>query len=167
MNCEQHLARGGAKLVGGFLFGRHFFVCEVRLKAAPATRFVHSCGSYYDQILGGDQTLRVHGGIAAADTDGQQFGDLFGNGQQTGHGLEGPAHEIGVQTGNHDALAHVRKLRADVDQFFAEKLGLVDADDFGARLDFLQDFSGRADVEVLQKVEPRTEVVGIDEAQFL
>src|SRR5260370_3199121 len=64
MNCGENLARGGAKLADGFFFCRYFFVCEVRLKAAPATRFVHSCGSHYDQIFGGDQTLLVHGGVS-------------------------------------------------------------------------------------------------------
>src|SRR4029077_6098020 len=50
--------------------------------------------------------------------------------------------EVGVQTGDDYPLAQVRQLVADVDYFFTQELGFVDADDFGAGVHLFHDFRG-------------------------
>ena len=57
----------------------------------------------------------MHRRIAAAHANGEQLRDFFGNGEQTGHRLEGPAHEVRVESRDDDALAEVGEFGAGLD----------------------------------------------------
>ena len=117
---------------------------ELRLKTAAAARLVHSARAHDDQLLGRHEALRVNGGISAAHADGQQLGDFLGHRQQARHRLKGTSHEIGVETGDDHALPKFGEAGARVDEAFAQKLGLIDADDFRARSDLFENFGARS-----------------------
>src|SRR6202790_3091915 len=150
MAGEVRLGGSGAGGAGAGHQGRRvfFFFRErgIGLEAAATARFVHAASADDDQLFAFDHALGVHRGIAAADTNGEQFSDFFGDREQPGHRLERAAAIIGVESGDDDALAEIGELGADVDDFIAEELRFVDADDFGARLDFVHDFGGFGDV---------------------
>src|SRR5216683_2794596 len=117
----------------------------IGFEAAAAAGFVHAGGADDDQLFTLEEALGVHRGIAAAHANGEQLSDFFGDGEKAGHRLEGAAAIISVEAGDDDALAEISELGADVHDFVAEELRFVDADDFGARLDFFHDFRGFVD----------------------
>src|SRR5439155_2349698 len=109
---------------------------RVGFETAAAASFVDAATADNDEFFAFHQALRVNGGIAATDADGEELGDFFGDGEEAGHRFERAAAIIGVEPGDNDTLAEISELTADLDDAFAEKLRFVDADDFGARLDF-------------------------------
>src|SRR5579884_2384207 len=119
-------------------------VCQgrIRLKAAPATRFIRARRAHDDQFLAFHQPLRVHRRIAAAHADGKQFGDLLGDSEQSRHRLKRPPAVIRVQPGDNHALAQIGQLRANVNDFVAQELRFIDPDNLGSRLNLLHDFAG-------------------------
>jgi hypothetical protein len=123
----------------GILFGFDPFVRQVRLKTASAPRFVHACGPHDDQVFRSHQPLRMHGRISALHANGEQLDDLFGNGQQARHRLEGTPKVISVEAGDDHPLSHISHAHADVDQTFSEELALVNPHHLGPRLDFFED----------------------------
>jgi len=67
----------------------------------------------------------VNRGIAAADTDREQFGDFFGDGEEARHGFKRAASVIGIQAGDDHPFTKIRELGANVDNFVAEELRFV------------------------------------------
>src|SRR6266852_2799212 len=118
-----------------FLMGKS----GVGLEAAAAAGFVHAGGTDDDQLFAFDKTLRMHRGIAAAHANGQQLDDLFRDGQQARHRLEGTPAVIRVETRDDDTLAEVGKLRAHIDDFVPKELRFIDAYYFRAWLHLLHD----------------------------
>src|SRR5207247_11397808 len=94
---------------------------RIGLEAAAAARLISTHGADNDQFFAFDEALSVNGGIAAADTDGQELGNFFSDGQEARHGFERAAAVVGVEAGNDDALAKVGELGADVDDFVAKE----------------------------------------------
>src|SRR6478672_6651303 len=76
------------------LGGRVVDARETRIEAVPAARFVHAARAHEDAVAARDQALRVIGGIAADDADGQRLGDVLSDGEQLRHRLERPAEII-------------------------------------------------------------------------
>src|SRR5438093_7028613 len=85
-------------------------------KTAAAARLINVAGADYNTFAAIDQALGVVGGIAAADTDSQSFGDVLRDTEQLRHGFEGSSRIILIETRNDHALAHVRKLVTDLNQ---------------------------------------------------
>ena len=94
-------------------------------------RLVHIVFSMggYDEFLAGGEAVAVVGEVAAADADGVDFLDIFGDGHQTGHRAEGLPEKVGVQAGDDDADAAVGERLGDFNDAFVKKLGFVDTDD--------------------------------------
>ena len=82
-------------------------------------------------LLASHNAVADVGQIAAAHADGVDFRHVLGNGAELGHGTEGIALEVHVETGNDDALAGIGQLVADVDESFVEELRLIDAHHVG------------------------------------
>src|SRR5271156_6349630 len=137
--------RGAGIDAGGSFLLLDFLLGKLRLETTAAARFIHSAGADDDQFFRGHDALGVHGGISAAHADGEKLGDFLGNGEQAGHWLERAAQEIGVETGDNNALAELGEAGAVRDDAFTEELGLINAHDFGARGDLFQDVGARAD----------------------
>jgi hypothetical protein len=119
---------------------------RVGLETAAATGLICAACANHDEFVALHQALCVNGRIPAANADGQQFSDFFSDGQKTRHGFERPATIVGIETSDNDALTEVGELGAHVHHFFAQELCFVDADNFGAWLQFVHDFSGLGDV---------------------
>src|SRR5229473_4733852 len=138
-------ATGGSGAVAGDeLRAVLLFLGEGRIgfKAAAAAGFVGAHGADNDQFFAFDKALGVNRGIAAADADGEKFGDFFGDGEEARHGFERAAAIIGIQAGNNDAFAEIGELGANIDYLVAKELRFVDADDFRARRKLFHDFGG-------------------------
>src|SRR5271170_331588 len=76
--------RGGRAIANHQLWSRVFFLLGQRgiwFEAAAAARLIHSAGPNHDQLFAFYKTLRMHGRIAAAHANGQQLGNLFGDGE--------------------------------------------------------------------------------------
>jgi hypothetical protein len=116
-------------------------VRQVRLKAAPAARFVHAGGTDDNQILRSDEPLGVHGGISTLHADGEQLDDFFGNRKEARHWLEGAPEIIGVEAGDDHPLARVGHAHANVDEPLPEELAFINPYNFGPRLDFFEDLA--------------------------
>ncbi len=128
-------AGGGGAVAGDELRAVLLFLGEsgIGLEAAAAAGFVRAHCADDDQLFAFDEALGVNRGIAAADADGQQLGDFFGDGEEAGHGFERAAAVIGVEAGDDDALAEIGELGANIHHLIAKELRFVNADDFGAR----------------------------------
>src|SRR6266853_1768906 len=145
--AEKSAATGGA--VAGNELGPVFLLlreCGIGLEAAAAAGFVGAHGANDDQLLAFDEALGVNRGVAAANTNRQQLGDLFGDGEKARHRFERAATVIGVQAGNDDAFAEIGELGANIHYLIAKKLRFVDADYFRAWRKFFHDFGGFEDV---------------------
>src|SRR5258708_5043562 len=141
-------AGGGGAVAVDELRAVLFFLREGRvgLEASATAGFVCSYRTNDDQLFTFDEALSVDGGIAAADADREQLGDLFGDGKEARHGFERAAAIIGVQASDDHALAEVGQLGADIHHLVAKELRFVDADNFRARRQLFQDFGGFEDV---------------------
>src|ERR1700730_17947223 len=119
---------------------------RIGFEAVAGASFVRAARADHDEFVAFYQALGVHGRVAAANTDGEQFGDFFRDGEKAGHGFEGRTPVIGVQSGDDHTFAEIGKLRADIHNFFPQELRFVDANDFGAWLKLLHDFGSLGDV---------------------
>ena len=102
---------------------------EEGLEVSAAAGFVESGGANDYELLALTEALGVDGGLAADHADGGEFGDLVGDGHESGDGAEGLGIEGGVEACHDDALAQMDELYAEGDDGFVEELDLVDADD--------------------------------------
>src|SRR5215467_2843421 len=118
----------------------------IGLKAAAAASFIGAHGTDDNQLVAFDEALGMNGRIAAANTDGEELGDFFGDGEKPRHRFEGAAAIISVETRDDDALAEIGELGANIHDFVAKELGFVNADDFGSRRQLFHDFRGFGDV---------------------
>src|SRR6267142_4604107 len=59
---------------------------RIRFEAAAAAGFVSAHGADDDKLFAFDESLGVHSRIAAADANGEQFGDFFGDSEEARHG---------------------------------------------------------------------------------
>ena len=128
-------ATGGGGTIAGDELGAFLLFHgkgRIWLEAAATAGFIRAHGTDDDEFFALHKALRVHGGIAAADADGEQLSDFFGDGQQTRHGLEGTAAIIGVETSDDDALPEIGELSANVNDCIAKELRFVDTHDLGA-----------------------------------
>src|SRR6267378_6603071 len=143
----QVLAPAGGAIAGDELRAVFLLLREggIGLEAAAAAGFVGAHGADDDQLFAFDQALGVNRGIAAADADGEQLGYFLGDGEEARHWFERAAAIIGVEAGDDDAFAEIGELRANVNNFVAEELGFIDADDLRARRQFFHDFGGLED----------------------
>src|SRR5438552_16149719 len=144
---EKSTATGGA--VAGNELGPVFLLlreCGIGLEAAAAPRFVGAHGANDDQFFAFDKALGVNRGIAAANTNRQELGDFFGDGEEARHWLERTAAIVSVQAGNDDAFAEIGELGANIHYLIAKKLRFVDADYFRAWRKFFHDFGGFEEV---------------------
>src|SRR5229473_215608 len=142
---KESAAAGGRRAVAGDELGAVLlFLGEggVRFEAAAAAGFVGAHCTDDDQLFAFDKPLGVNRGVAAADADGEKLGDFFGDGEKARHGFERAAAVVRVQTGDNDALAEIGELGANIHDFIAKELRLVDADHLGARRQFFHDFGG-------------------------
>ena len=89
-------------------------------------------------VLAGDEPLRVVGRVPADHADGVGLGDVLGDRQQLRHRLERLAQVILVEPGDDHAHAAIGQRAAHRGQILVEELPFVDADDFGLRLDRVQ-----------------------------
>src|SRR6266436_1671287 len=137
-------AGAGGAVAGDELRAVLFLLGEggIGLEAAAAAGFVGAHGADNDQLFAFDEALGVNRGVAAADADGQQLGNFFGDGEEARHGFERAAAIVGVQAGDDDAFAEIGELGANIHYFIAEELRFVDADDFRARRQLFHDFGG-------------------------
>src|SRR5712664_1465316 len=83
-------ACGGGAVARDELWAVLFFLreCGIGLEAAAAAGFVGAHRADNNQLLALDEALGVNGRIAAAHTDGEQLGDLLGDGEQARHRFE-------------------------------------------------------------------------------
>lgn len=88
----------------------------------------------------GGEPVGVGGEIAAMIADGVELGDIFGYGQEVGHGTKGAAPEVHIEAGDDHPVATESELFTDFPEGFVKKLGLIDADDINMGSD-LKDFS--------------------------
>src|SRR5207245_6492809 len=144
---KDSVPTGGSGTVAGDELGAVLLLQgegRIRLETAAAAGFVSAHRTNHDQFFAFDEALRVNGRIAAPHADGKQLGNLLGDGEEARHRFEWAAAIIGVQARDNDALTKVGELSADIDDFVAQELGFVDADDFRARGQLVHDFGGFA-----------------------
>ena len=126
----------------GVVFGQGFLV------TLAAERLVSVLFTQDDQFLGIRQAVGMVGQSAAADADGVNFLDVFGDGHQTGHGAERLAEIVGIQTGDdHTDATLVGQLLDYIYNTVIEELGFVDAHDADVGIDLKhagRRFDGRA-----------------------
>src|SRR5581483_3369917 len=115
------------------------------LETAPAAGFVEARRADHDQIIGCHQALGEFRRSAALHTDGQGFGDLFGQGKQGGNRLKRAAQVVRIESGYNHLFAHVRQPACHLRQFWAEKVCFIDSDQFGPDLQKLQNLARRVD----------------------
>ena len=80
------------------------------LEVGAAAGFVEAGGADDYELLALAEALGVDGGGAADHADGGELGDLVGEGHEVGDGAEGLVGEGGVEAGEDDALAEVRRV---------------------------------------------------------
>lgn len=85
------------------------------------------------------------GGAAAFHTDGAEFDDFVGDGEEFGHGAEGLATEILIESGGDDFDPFVGELGEERDDGGVKELDFFDADDFVIGGDGLAEFFDVAD----------------------
>jgi hypothetical protein len=111
------------------------------IEATATARLVYVGCPDYHELIALDQTLGAICRAAAADADGERFGDIFGYRQQLWHGIEWLPPVILIEPGYDHTLSHVCQLVTDRDDLFVKKLRLVDSYHFGAIVNLVDDFS--------------------------
>lgn len=103
------------------------------MEAVAATGFIDVFFAEDDGFGIGGQAVGVCGEIAAMITDCMEFGDIFGNGKESGHWTKGTSSEIHVETGNDDPMTAKSKRLAHSDQGVIEKLSFINTNDIDGR----------------------------------
>lgn len=85
------------------------------------------------------------GGAAAFHTDGAEFDDFIGDGEEVGHGAERLASEILVESGGDDFNTFVGEMGEERDDGGVKELHFFDANNFGIRGNGLAEFFDVAD----------------------
>ena len=85
-------------------------------------------GAEFDLVLASCDAVREVRGASCLHTHGMQFGYLFSQRQQQGHGAKRHAFVIEVEARHNDAVALVGQFVAHFRESLIEELGLVDVD---------------------------------------
>src|SRR5437879_2313979 len=87
---EESTGSGGGAVAGDELRTILLFLGEggIGLEAAAAAGFIGAHRADDDEFFAFNQALCVNRGITAADADGKQLGDFFGDGEEARHRLE-------------------------------------------------------------------------------
>src|SRR5262249_17435854 len=102
-------------------------------------RFVDSLRADDDELLAFDQALRVVGGSAAANADGEGLGHILRDGHEPRDRTEGSPSIVFVQSGDYDAHSLTCQPLASRDDPVIEELRFVDADDFRSMVNLLEE----------------------------
>jgi len=107
----------------------HFVLhlCRVGLKTAPATRFVRATRTYYNQFVAFHQALRMHCGFPQRTQIASSLVISSAMASKPRHRLERPTTIVRIKTGHDHALAQIRQLRANIQNFLAQKLCFVNS----------------------------------------
>src|SRR4051794_31233513 len=111
-----------------------------RLEAKPAPGLIRIGFTDEQAVRILNETLGPVCRRAATNTDRQGFRDVFGDGKQLRHRIEGFSPEVLIQPSNNDTLSGIRQLVANTDQIHVEELPFVDADHLRPAVEKIQDF---------------------------
>ena len=111
---------------------------DVGLEAPSASRLVGLGATHDDALLGGHDALRLIGRAAAAHADGERLGDVLRNREKLGHGVEGLAQVVSIETRHDQAFPSICELDRHLEETLFEELSFVDADDFGTVVELFQ-----------------------------
>ena len=97
------------------------------VEAMAAAGFVDVFFAEDDSLGIGGKPVGMGGEIAAMIADGVELGDVFGYGQEVGHGAKGPAPEVHIKAGDDHTVAPEGELFTDFLEGFVKKLGFINA----------------------------------------
>jgi hypothetical protein len=103
---------------------------QSRIETSTTPRLVRALRADEHALTARDEPLRVIGGRAADNADGEGLRDVLRDRQELRHRLERLAEIVLVEAGDDHALALIGERRAHRGQLLIEELPLVDPDDF-------------------------------------